>query len=153
MKKLEIKTAIQILKPAGEVFEAIVNPDHMSHYFIAGATGRMESGREIFWSFPEFDFEFPVQVEKTEQGKYVSFFWESDGERLLVEITLEEIDGNSTLVTVTEKDRDADDAGIAWLQGNTAGWANFLACLKAYLEYGINLRKGAFEYLRKKKEQ
>lgn len=153
MKKLEIKTAIQILKPAGEVFEAIVNPDHMSHYFIAGATGPMESGREIFWSFPEFDFEFPVQVEKTEQGKYVSFFWESDGERLLVEITLEEIDGNSTLVTVTEKDRDADDAGIAWLQGNTAGWANFLACLKAYLEYGINLRKGAFEYLRKKKEQ
>jgi dihydrofolate reductase len=23
---------------------------------------------------------------------------------------------------------------------NTEGWANFLACLKAYLEYGINLR-------------
>lgn len=66
MKKLEIKTAIQILKPAWEVYEAIVNPEHMSHYFIASATGRLESGREILWSFPEFDFEFPVQVEKTD---------------------------------------------------------------------------------------
>lgn len=33
--------------------------------------------------------------------------------------------------------------------GNTDGWANFLACLKAYLEYGINLRKGAFDFLKK----
>lgn len=29
---------------------------------------------------------------------------------------------------------------------NTEGWANFLACLKAYLDYGINLRKGAFDF-------
>jgi hypothetical protein len=28
-----------------------------------------------------------------------------------------------------------DEAGIKWLQGNNAGWANFLACLKARLEY------------------
>lgn len=34
---------------------------------------------------------------------------------------------------------------------NTEGWANFLACLKAYLEYGINLRKGAFDFLSDKK--
>lgn len=31
--------------------------------------------------------------------------------------------------------------------GNTEGWANFLACLKAWMEYGINFRKGAFAYL------
>ena len=38
------------------------------------------------------------------------------------------------------------EAGLAWLKGNTEGWANFLACLKAYVEHGINLRKGAFDY-------
>ena len=26
--------------------------------------------------------------------------------------------------------------------------SNFLACLKAYLEYGINLRKGAFDFMK-----
>jgi uncharacterized protein YndB with AHSA1/START domain len=39
----------------------------------------------------------------------------------------------------------ANEEGIKWLKCNTEGWANFLACLKAYLEYGINLRKGAFD--------
>lgn len=30
----------------------------------------------------------------------------------------------------------------------TGGWSNFPACLKAWLEYGINLRKGAFDFLK-----
>lgn len=54
---------------------------------------------------------------------------------------------NSTLVSITEKSMENDEAGIKWLIGNTEGWANFLACLKAWLEYGINLRKGAFDYM------
>jgi hypothetical protein len=54
---------------------------------------------------------------------------------------------NSTLVSITEKSMENDEAGIKWLIGNTEGWANFLACLEAWLEYGINLRKGAFDYM------
>jgi len=60
-------------------------------------------------------------------------------------------DSNATLVTITEKSMDNDEAGIKWLKGNTEGWANFLACLKAYLEYGINLRKGAFDFMKNEK--
>ena len=41
-----------------------------------------------------------------------------------------------------------NEAGIKQLMGQTEGWANFLACLKAYLEYGINLRKGAFDFMK-----
>jgi hypothetical protein len=62
-------------------------------------------------------------------------------------MTLTGRDDGSTVVTITEKSRNNDEAGIKWLTGNTAGWANFLACLKAFLEYGINLRKGAFDFL------
>jgi len=67
--------------------------------------------------------------------------------QLFVEMTLSGRLDNSTLVTITEKSRKPDKSDIRWLQGNTKGWANFLACLKAWLEYGINLRKGAFEFL------
>lgn len=63
---LEIKAALQISKPVNKVFEAIVDPEKMTNYFIS------------------------------------------------------------------------------------KGWANFLACLKAYLEYGINLRKGAFDFMSEK---
>jgi hypothetical protein len=81
------------------------------------------------------------------QNQYLSFYWAGDDQKeLLVEISLSSRENGSTVVTVTEKGMNNDEAGINWLKGNTEGWANFLACLKAYLEYGINLRKGAFDF-------
>jgi uncharacterized protein YndB with AHSA1/START domain len=147
METLEIKAALQISKPANEVFSAIIEPEKMSNYFISHASGKMEEGKEIMWKFPEFDMEFPIRVSKIEENKYVSYYWEVDGLELLVEISLTPRPNDSTLVTVTEKSRKNDEAGIKWLMGNSEGWANFLACLKAYLEYGINLRKGGFDYM------
>ena len=144
---LEIKTALQISKPVNEVFEAIVDPIKMSNYFISKSSGKMEEGKQIKWQFPEFDMEFPIRVGKIENNKYISFYWDMDGIELLVEMTLTSKHNNSTLVTVTEKGRKNDEGGIKWLKGNTEGWANFLACLKAFLEYGINLRKGAFDFM------
>ena len=108
----------------------------------------MEEGKQIIWQFPEFDITFPIRVSKIEKDKYISYYWKIDGIDLLVEITLTPKGSTSTIVTVTEKSRKNDEAGIKWLKGNTEGWANFLACLKAYLEYGINLRKGAFDFLK-----
>ena len=99
------------------------------------------------WRFPEFDMEFPIRVGKIEKDKYISFYWDVDGIELLTEMKLTQRANNSTLVSITEKSRENDEAGIKWLMGNTEGWANFLACLKAYLEYGINLRKGAFDFM------
>ena len=148
---LEINTALQIAKPVHEVFEAIVDPAKMSNYFISKSTGRMEEGETIMWGFPEFEMEFPVRVAKVEQDKYISYYWDGEnGEELLVEIILTPAASNATLVTVTEKSMKNNEAGIKWLKGNTAGWANFLVCLKGYLEYGINLRKGAFDFMKAK---
>jgi len=143
---LEIKTGMTIVKPAHEVFEAIVDPVKMTNYFISQSTGRMEEGKSLKWKFPEWDMEIPVLVGKIEKDKFISFYWDDvDGKKLLVEMTLTPKPNNSTYLVVTEKSRNNDEAGIKWLKGNTEGWANFLACLKAYMEYGINLRKNAFD--------
>lgn len=147
--KLEINVAMQIQKPIHEVFEAIVNQEQMSHYFISKSTGRMEEGKYLIWNFPEFDFDCPVRIDKIETNKYISYYWPMDNLELLVEITLTERENNSTLVSISEKSRDNDEAGLKWLSGNSFGWSNFLACLKAYLEYNINLRKGAFNFMKK----
>ena len=149
MNILEIKTKLQMGKPVNEVFEAIVDPAKMSNYFISKGSGRMEEDKTIIWRFPEFDEEFPVRISKIEKDKYISYYWDIDGKELLVEMALTPKGSNSTLVTITEKSMENDEAGIKWLKGNTEGWANFLACLKAYLEYGINLRKGGFDFLKK----
>ena len=146
VQKLEIKASIKILKQPHLVFEAIVNPAKMSHYFISKSSGRMEEGNEVIWKFPELDMEFPVQVLRVETDRFIAFSWKDvDGTETTAEITLKPFDEDETVVSIIEKSRDNDEDGINWLRRNTEGWANFLACLKAYLEYGINLRKGAFD--------
>jgi uncharacterized protein YndB with AHSA1/START domain len=117
----------------------------MRNYFISESTGRIEEGKTLMWKFPEFEMEFPVHIGKIVKDKYISWNWtDPENNETLVEINLEP-KGDSTFVKITEKSRDNDEKGIAWFGRNTEGWANFLACLKAWIEYGINLRKGAFD--------
>ncbi|MXV52054.1 ATPase [Pedobacter sp. HMF7647] len=146
-KTLEASAKIQISKSPAEVFEAIVNPDKMSNYFIADSNGRLEESKELIWHFPEFKDDCPVRSSKITKNEFVSFYWGPDEDETLVEISLTEKNGG-TVVSVAEKSKENNEAGIKWLRGNTEGWANFLACMKAYLEYGINLRKGAFDFMK-----
>lgn len=146
---LEINVAMQISKPINEVFEAIVDPEKMCNYFISQSTGRMETGKDLIWKFPEFDMEVPVKVVKAEPNNLISYYWENSGENLLVEMNLSTVEDNFTLVKISEKSMANNEAGLKWLSGNSFGWSNFLSCLKAYLEFGINLRKGSFDFMKK----
>ncbi len=142
--KLIAKATIQIQKPADEVFEGIVNPDFMTKYFISESSGRMESGKTLLWKFPEFPDEFPVSDIEIEANRSVSFVWDPD---TVVRIILDSQTDGSTVVRVTEDGKSLNDKNIQWVISNSEGWANFLACMKAYLEYGIQLRKGAFDFM------
>ena len=144
--KLESKAVIQIQKPIEEVFQGIVNPEKMTKYFISESSGRLESGKEVIWKFPEFEEEFLINEIKIENNSSISFVWDPE---TLVKITLEKLPDDSTIVRVNEHGKEFNEDNMEWALENSGGWANFLACMKAYLEYGIQLRKGAFEFMRK----
>lgn len=143
---LEIKTVIQITRPAFEVFDAIIQPEKISGYFLQESSGPLETGKTVEWKFPEFDERFPVKVVDVVEDRYVAFYWGGENGDTLVEIRLRDGKESATVVTITEGKMEYSEAALKWLKGNTEGWANFLACLKAYLEFGINLRSGAFDY-------
>ena len=143
--RLESNTALQIQKPIEEVFEGIVNPAKMTKYFISESTGRLETDKEVFWKFPEFSEQFLVKEIKLEANRSISFVWDSE---TVVNITLESMPDKSTLVRVNEGDKEFNETNLKWVIENTAGWSNFLACMKAYLEYGVQLRKGAYDFMR-----
>ncbi len=138
--KLESKASIQIQKPGREVYEAIVDPSKMTHYFISESTGPLETGKEVNWKFPKFSERFPITEVNTQPEHSVSFVWDPE---TAVNITLEKQPDNSTVVRVTEGEKEPNESNLEWALENSGGWANFLACMKAYLEYGIELRKGA----------
>lgn len=143
--KLTAKASIQIQKPLNDVFEAIVNPEIMTQYFIAKSSGRMEAGKEVEWEFGDFPGKFPVKVQEIKANQSISFIWDED---TAVNMVLKEQPDKSTVVKVTEGEKELNEENLKWLTDNTFGWTNFLDCMKAYLEYGIQLRKGAFEYMK-----
>lgn len=142
---LTSQASLKILKPIEEVFEGIVNPDHMCQYFISESSGRLETGKEVLWKFPEFDEKFPITKVKLKPYESISYVWDSE---TIVKITLESYTDSSTIIKVTEGGKEYNQQNLEWLISNTGGWSNFLACMKAYLEYGIHLRKGAFDFMR-----
>lgn len=144
--RLECNATIQIQKPIEEVFEGIVNPDKMTNYFISESSGRLENGKNVIWKFPEFDLQFPIKKINLEVNRSISFVWDPE---TIVKITLEKLPDHSTIVKVNENGKEYNEENLKWALENSGGWANFLACMKAYLEYGIQLRKGAFDFMRK----
>ncbi|MBE9048714.1 SRPBCC domain-containing protein [Pleurocapsales cyanobacterium LEGE 10410] len=144
--KLESNAVIQIQKPIDEVFEGIVNPEKMTKYFISESSGPLETGKEVIWKFPEFEDRFPITEVKIERNRSISFVWDPE---TIVKITLEKLPDHSTIVRVNENGKELNEENLKWALENSGGWANFLACMKAYLEYGIQLRKGAFDFMRK----
>ena len=150
MEKLTAKASIQIQKTVNEVFSAIVSADKMNRYFIESSTGNLETNKTVQWKFSEFEDLFPVTGRVIKENEYVSFDWSGEP-NMLVEIFLQPQTDNSTVVKIVEHEMEKTDAGIKQMMQQTEGWANFLACLKASLEYNINLRNGAFDYMRTKK--
>ena len=141
--RIYAKAAIQISKPIEVVFDSIVDPQKMSNYFIESGTGRLDGNKEIIWKLPEFQDTFLIKVTHIQKHDYISFDWNS----INVQIFLEKITPNQTVVRIKEGPFNHDSDSITMSIGQTEGWSNFLASLKAYIEYGINLRKGAFDFM------
>ena len=140
--KISAKVQMGILKPANEIFDTIIDPEKMSRYFISGSTGRMESGKTLTWTWTDYEGEHEIKVGKIEKDKVVSFEWTGSGVNCVVVITLEAKSVNKTLVKITESEWPADYKGANQCMGQVEGWTHFLLCMKAYLEYGIDLRIG-----------
>jgi uncharacterized protein YndB with AHSA1/START domain len=142
---LHVETGLKIRKPVHEVFEAIVDPKKMSNYFISKGSGRLDEGKTVTWTWDDMKMQADVRPSKIEPDRLVSFYWGTSGEETLTEIRLDAVEPSATVVRITETGWEKDDQSIAMLARQTQGWTGFLHALKAYLEYGVNLRIGAFD--------
>lgn len=139
----EVNVQDRIVKPLHEVFSAIVDPNKMSKYFISSSTGPLATNAKLRWEFADVGASIDVDViEVTENTKFV-FDWNASGHtKARVTIQLIQDQPEATLVKINERKLEPEDATVQWAIGQTAGWTHFLCCLKAYTQYGINLRQG-----------
>jgi uncharacterized protein YndB with AHSA1/START domain len=140
--ELKFTVKLKIRRPAAEVFDAVVDPKTLTGYFVQTASGPLAAGATVMWSFAEAPGPFPVVVETVEPGARLVFRWPAAGHDTRVEMTFTPLDDASTIVAISESGWPSDDKGVAASHGNAGGWMHMLCCLKAYLEYDINLRAG-----------
>lgn len=69
----------------------------------------------------------------------------ADGYQTTVTLRFEPLEDGRTLVSISEEGWRPTEAGLKASYGNCQGWMQMLCALKAYLEYGINLREGMFK--------
>lgn len=150
--ELKFKVSARIARPVGEVFEAVADPKKLSGYFTTGgAEGRLETGATVTWDFADFPGAFPVEVVKVEPNRLIVLKWEADDAdapspyRTTVTMTFEPLEGDRTLVTISEEGWRDGPAGLKASYGNCGGWMQMLCAMKAYVEHGINLREGMFK--------
>lgn len=149
--ELEFTVGGRISKPVSEVFEAVVNPDHLSQFFTTGgAKGRIEAGAVVTWDFHDFPGAFPVHVVEVEKDKRIMLRWDaaektaepdaSGARRTTVEMTFEPLGIDRTLVRIAEYGWSPTPAGLKASYGNCEGWTGMLCAMKVWLEHGLNLR-------------
>jgi len=141
---LKFQVQTKIMKPVEEVFDAVANPAKLSGYFTKTATP-MKAGETAIWTFPEFSsMEVEVKITQLIPKKLIAFSWESqEGPEYQthVEIHFEPYNGKSTLVKITEWGWKETQKGLNSSYGNCQGWMHMTLCMKAFVEFGINLRK------------
>ena len=144
-----------ISRPPAEVYEAVADPETLSHYFTTGgAKGRLETGATVTWDFHDFPGAFQVEIAEADKPRRIVLRWAANEDSLAPEdaydtkvtFTLEPVDnGARTKVSVREEGWRETEAGLQASYGNCMGWSQMLVALKAWLEHGINLREGAYK--------
>jgi uncharacterized protein YndB with AHSA1/START domain len=122
----------------------VVDPKHLTGYFIATSTGPLVAGTTVKWSFPEVSGAFDVVVREVARPERIVLEWPAaDGDyRTRIEMRFLPLDPDNTMVQIGESGWSQTEEGLQASYSNCGGWMHMMAAMKAYLEYGINLRAG-----------
>jgi uncharacterized protein YndB with AHSA1/START domain len=141
---LKFQVQLKIRKPVAEVFDAVVNGDKLTAYFVQTSSGPLAEGAIVKWKFAEAPDAVDVVVLQVVEDESIVFEWPaaSGGYSTRVAFAFAALDERTTMVQISESGWREDPPSVAASYGNAGGWMHMMCCLKAFLEYGVNLRAG-----------
>lgn len=146
---LKFKVQTKILRGVDEVFDAVYDPAKLSSYFTTGqASGPLDEGTTVEWAFADNPgdekFRFPVVVKRVIKNELIELGWEGNkGLDTHVRIEFDATE-DGTIVRISETGWRETQEDLDASYRNCMGWSQMISALKAYVEYDINLRKGAY---------
>ena len=133
-------TGMLIRRPAGDVFEALVNPSITSKFWFTNGSGRLETGKRVRWDWKMYDASADVLAKAIEPNNRIEIQWPRQSGPTTVEWRFEALRDDATFVDVTESgfQGSADDL-VEYVADSTQGFSLVLAGMKAFLEHGVQL--------------
>jgi uncharacterized protein YndB with AHSA1/START domain len=125
----DVEIDMLVRRPAAEVYAAFADPEQVVRFWLASASGPLETGATVHWAFKVAGAETDVEVVAAHPGELLDLRWD-EGQPVRVEL---EARGEHTLVAVRVAEVDRARAAIDLASGFTL----VLASLKLWLEHGI----------------
>jgi uncharacterized protein YndB with AHSA1/START domain len=137
----DVNVRERILRPVSEVFDAVVDPRKMSQYFISAASGPLKVGK-VEWEFADVGAKVSIDVLAVEENRKIVLESSALGSPIRTTIQFAPDGPDATVVTVNESKFPLTEEGVKLALSQNAGWTYTLCGLKAYVQFGINLRSG-----------
>ena len=150
---LEVHVHDRILRPVDEVFEALVDPARLGRFFVTRASAPLQGGTDVEWEFGDVGARVRVSVREVLRNERIVFDWGASRVRTRVTIRVRSEQPGTTVVSINESRFPATREGVLRALGQNAEWTYFLCCLKAWVQYGINLRLGVLGSLTEADEE
>ena len=139
---IQVDFKTKIPKPVSEVFDAIINPNKMSQYFISSASGPMVEGKTLTWVFEDVGASGQVIIKKIDENQRIVLEWSATGVPTDVTLIFNPSDANTTEIHIVESGWPLNNEGVKHALQQNRGWTDFVCCLKAYLLFNVDLRRG-----------
>jgi uncharacterized protein YndB with AHSA1/START domain len=146
MVALVAKAQMLIRRPAMEAFDAFVQPERISRFWLQSTTGPLGPGAQVEWQFMVPGATERVNVTAFDQPRRIAFAWSDSG--LGVDIRFAEMQSDITVVSVEVRGFEGAD-GPDQIVNATEGFSIVLCDLKVLLESGrsANLVKDKAELI------
>ncbi|MDQ1830738.1 SRPBCC domain-containing protein [Massilia scottii] len=132
MVELVARAKMPIRCTATQAFDAFVQPDRITSFWLTSASAPLGPGAQVAWQFMVAGASECVNVTAFERPRHIAFTWTGSG--LFVDISLAE-QGGMTVVGVEVRGFGGDDA-MDQIVNATEGFSIVLCDLKVFLESG-----------------
>ena len=123
------KASMLIRRPVAEVFDAFVNPDTITKFWLESATGPLAPGARVGWRFMVPGATETVTVTAIEDRRRIAFEWSN---RSRVNMGFEALGNGGTRLAVEVTGLENESAAV----NATEGFSIVLCDLKTLLESG-----------------
>ncbi|CAN5531799.1 hypothetical protein BH11ARM2_BH11ARM2_02360 [soil metagenome] len=69
------KSAMLIRRSVEDVFEAFVNPEITTQFWVTQRSGRMEAGKTVQWDWEMYGISVPINVKQIEANRRIVIEW------------------------------------------------------------------------------